>query len=268
MIEKEFVAKKTKEYYIRKFVESELKNVGISSIKLKKIPLGEKIIILASRPSIIVGSKGGNIRKLTIQLKEKFNLENPQIEIEEVKNVNLDANIVAEKIVSYLERFGSARFKGVGYKTLVSVMDAGALGVEILISGKIPSTRARRWRFYQGYLKKSGDVSFSQVLKAKKEAILKSGVIGVQVSIMPGNTVLPDSVEILDEPEQVFEEKIFKKPKAEEKQTKAPKKKTVKKATPKKKVEYKKKEEPVKAEPVVEKKEEQVKAEVKEGGQE
>ena len=102
MIERTFVAQRTREYYIRKFVEKTLGNVGISTISLKKIPLGEKIVIHTSRPSLIVGSKGANIRSLTKILKEKFNLENPQIEISEVSNPFLNANIVAERIVSSL----------------------------------------------------------------------------------------------------------------------------------------------------------------------
>ena len=73
MIERTFIAQRTREYYIRKFVEGKLGNVGISSITLKKIPLGEKIVVNTSRPSLIVGSKGSNIRSLTKSLKEKFN---------------------------------------------------------------------------------------------------------------------------------------------------------------------------------------------------
>ena len=138
MIDRTFIAQKTREYFIRKYVGEMLGSVGISSISLKKIPLGEKIVINTSRPSLIVGSKGANIRSLTKALKEKFNLENPQIEINEVKNIFLDANVVAERIVSSLERFGSARFKGVGHKMMENVMNAGALGVEIIISEEFP----------------------------------------------------------------------------------------------------------------------------------
>ena len=226
MIERTFIAQKTREYFIRKFVEEKLGNVGISSISLKKIPLGEKIIINTSRPSLIVGSKGANIRSLTKTLKEKFNLENPQIEINEVKNIFLDANIVAERIVSSLERFGSARFKGIGHKMMENVMNAGALGVEITVSGKVPSARARSWRFYTGYLKKCGDVALS-VRNAKKAALLKSGILGIKVAIMPPDIVLPDKTTILAELEQVVEE-VKKEP--------------VKKEAPKKRASRKKKE--------------------------
>ncbi len=200
MIERDIVAAKTKEYYIKKYVRENLKNAGISQVTLKKIPLGEKIIVHASRPSVIVGSKGGNIRDLTRILKQEFHLENPQIEITEVKDVFLDPMIVAERIASSLERFGSARFKGIGHKVMQNVLDAGALGVEIIISGKIPGARAKSWRFYQGYLKKCGDVAVVGVRHAKASAVLKTGVIGIKVSIMPRDLILPDHIEILAEP--------------------------------------------------------------------
>jgi len=199
MIEREFIAQKTKEFYIKKYIEAKLKGVGISQIRLKKIPLGEKIIILTSKPSLIVGSKGANIRDLTKELKQNFKLENPQIEINEVKNVFLDANIVADRIASSLERFGSARFKSVGHKIMENVMNSGALGIEVLISGKIPGARAKSWRFYQGYLKKCGDAAVEGVRKAKTSALLKTGIIGIQVAIMPPDLILPDHVTVLKE---------------------------------------------------------------------
>ncbi|MBI4981254.1 30S ribosomal protein S3 [Candidatus Woesearchaeota archaeon] len=201
MIERDFIAQKTKEYYITEYVKKRLSKVGsISSIKLKKIPLGEKIIIYSSKPSLIVGSRGSNIRDLTKELKKEFNLENPQIEITEVRDLYLDAALVAEKVVNSLERFGSARFKSIGHKVMENVIKSGALGVELVISGKIPSARAKSWRFYQGYLKKCGDISIEGVKKAQASALLKTGIIGVKVAIMPPDLELPDKIELLSEP--------------------------------------------------------------------
>ncbi|MEK6863119.1 MAG: 30S ribosomal protein S3 [Nanoarchaeota archaeon] len=235
MIERTFIAQKTREYFIRKYVGEMLGSVGISSISLKKIPLGEKIVINTSRPSLIVGSKGANIRSLTRALKEKFNLENPQIEINEVKNIFLDANVVAERIVSSLERFGSARFKGIGHKMMENVMNAGALGVEIIISGKVPSARAKSWRFYTGYLKKCGDVALS-VRTAKRPALLKSGIIGVKVAIMPPDIILPDRTTILEEPEQAKETATVKEEKKPAKKETSPRKRASRKKAKEEKV--------------------------------
>ncbi|MBI2651646.1 30S ribosomal protein S3 [Candidatus Woesearchaeota archaeon] len=206
MIERKFVAQKIKEFQIEEYIANNLKNVGHSHTKMVKTPLGEKIVVYASRPGLVVGRKGQNIKELTKTLKKGFGLENPQIEISEVQNANLDANIVAERITDSLERYGAQKFKAIGHKMMESIMASGALGVEIIISGKIPSSRAKSWRFYSGYLKKCGDISIMAVDKAYAQAKLKSGVIGVKVSIMPAGTKLPDKVEFIEEKEEKVEE--------------------------------------------------------------
>ena len=217
MIERKFVAQKIKEFEIEKYVADNLKSVGHSHTKMQKTPLGEKIIIYASRPGLIVGRKGQNIKQLTKTLKKTFELENPQIEISEIENVNLDANIVAETIVDLLERFGSEKFKAIGHRIMSNVMNSGALGIEIIVSGKIPSSRAKSWRFYSGYLKKCGDIAITGVNKAYAQAQLKTGIIGVKVSIMPRTTKLPDHIEILEE-KQVEVKEVNKNTEKEKKE--------------------------------------------------
>jgi len=199
-IERKFVKQNLKEFRIKQHVEASLNRVGLAGVKLRKTPLGDRIVLYASRPGLVVGRAGQNIAKLTKELKEVFQLENPQIEIEEVGVPDMDPNIIAERIINSLERFGSARFKGIGHKAMADVMNTGlALGVEIKISGKVPSTRAKSWRFFMGYLKKCGDIAIEGVKVSKKAAILKTGVIGVQVAILPSSVVLPDHVKILKE---------------------------------------------------------------------
>ncbi|MBT4823728.1 30S ribosomal protein S3 [Candidatus Woesearchaeota archaeon] len=199
MIVRKIIDQKLKEFEINEYIRTSLRKVGLSSIKLQMTPLGEKIIINASRPGLIVGRKGQSIRKLTLALKNKFKLENPQIEINEIEKIGLDPNIIAEKIANSLEKFGPMRFKSIGHKSLEEVMRAGALGVEILISGKIPSSRAKRWRFYQGYLKKCGDVALTGVKTAYSVAQIKSGTVGIQVRILPPEVILPDQIKIYSE---------------------------------------------------------------------
>jgi small subunit ribosomal protein S3 len=212
MIEREFVTRKVKEFEIDEFIKDSLKGVGLSHTKIQRTPLGEKIVIFAARPGLIIGGGGNNIKRLTKDIKKKFNLENPQIEISEVENTNLVAQIVAEKIVLSLEKFGSVRFKGIGHKTMTDVMGAGARGVEILISGKIPSARAKVWRFYQGYLKKCGEPALALVDTSYKVAKLKSGIVGIKVSIMPPDVRLPDDIR----------RKVDMQPKVEETKEKDP----------------------------------------------
>ena len=228
MIEREFVEQQKKEYQIQEFITQNLRNVGHSHTKLRRTPLGEKIIIFASRPGLVVGKKGENISQLTRVLKTKFKLENPQIEISEVENPSLDAQIVAENIASSLERFGIKRFKGAMHRGMEEVLNAGAMGIEIIISGKVPSSRSRSWRVFGGYLKKCGNVATTDVRKASVTARLKSGVVGIKVSIMP-KIRRPDDISLREEEIEVVEGPVEEEPKKEEK--KPSKKKTTKKET-------------------------------------
>lgn len=195
-IERKFIQQNLKELQIKEYILSSLGKVGVSHVKLQRTPLGEKILISCSRPGLVVGRAGSNIQKLTTDLKVKFGLENPQIEIEELTNPMLEASILAEMISNSLERFGTGRFKGIGHKAMTEAMNSGALGVEILISGKVPSQRAKTWRFYNGYLKKCGDVAVEGVDIAYRIAVLKTGVVGIKVSVMPPTTILPDRIDI------------------------------------------------------------------------
>ncbi len=235
MIERKFIAEKMKEFMVHEYVGEFLENVGYSKTKLVKTPLGEKVIIFASRPGLIVGRKGANIKQLTKSLKGKFNLENPELEIAEVPQPSLDADIIAEKIASFLERFGTQKFKAIGHKIMIEVMGAGALGIEIKISGKVPSSRAKTWRFYQGYLKKSGDVAVSMVRKSHKQAQLKTGIVGIRVSIMTPDTKLPDDISVLTKEQlAASQEKTTAAEQQEEKKEEAAEKKPKRKSRSKK----------------------------------
>lgn len=194
MIEKNILSQKMNEFKIREFIARKFMKTGYSNTTIQKTPLGDKIIIYTTRPGLVVGRKGENIKKLTDVLKNKYKLENPQIEIGEVENPFLDAQSIAEKIAYSLEKFGSKSFKSIGYKNLQLIMDAGALGAEIILSGKIPSARSRSWRFIDGYLKKCGNVSDTQVIRGESTAHLKVGAIGITVSIMPKTVNLPDRI--------------------------------------------------------------------------
>lgn len=231
MIERQFISQKMKEFEVQEYFEKNLQRVGHSHTKIQRTPLGDKVIIYAAKPGLIIGRQGTNIKTLTKTLKNKFKLENPQIEIAEIENPNLDAQIVAENIASALERYGSQRFKGIGHKVMMDVMTAKALGIEITISGKIPAARAKTWRFYVGYLKKCGDIAVSGVHHAYAAAKLKTGIVGIQVKIMPPTTKLPYHIEMRKEPITIVEEtkkdaeKTFEKSESKDEKPKKERKK-------------------------------------------
>lgn len=207
MIEKNFVSQNLKQIRIKNFISKNLSRLGISNVRLERSPLGDKIVVETSRPGIVVGRKGKNISMLTKELKSEFALDNPEIEVLEIENPYLDAYFVADKIASSFERYGTKRFKGIMYSSLDKILGSGALGAEIIISGKIPGARAKTWRSAVGYLKKSGDIAVSEVRSAKINVTLKSGTAGIKVRIMPPGIVLPDTVTVSDD---------FSKPEIEE----------------------------------------------------
>jgi len=131
-------------------------------------------------------------------LKKEFKLENPYIEVEEVTRPEFDAQIMADDIALSLERFGPLKFKVTAYRTLQRIIKAGAKGVEIRLNGKLPSSRAKSWRFAQGYLKKTGDPA-KMVDKAQARAETKPGTVGVKVSILSPDVILKDQIIIDDE---------------------------------------------------------------------
>ncbi|MBS3153192.1 30S ribosomal protein S3 [Candidatus Woesearchaeota archaeon] len=208
MIERQILKKKVKEYLLQEHIAGELPKGSYSRLELKKTPLGEKVIIYTSRPGLVVGSKGVNINRLNKILKTKFEMENPEIEIAEIENPNLDPKSVAERIVSSFERFGPKRFKSMGYRTLQEIIDAGAIGAEIVISGRgVPSSRAKTWRFISGHLKKSGNVSENLIKRGLSVARLKSGSVGVKVSILTPDIKLPDDIRFIEKKEEIKEDK-------------------------------------------------------------
>ncbi len=232
-IERKFIQQNLKELQIKEYIFEILGKVGVARVKLQRTPLGEKILISCSRPGLVVGRAGSNIQRLTTDLKSKFGLENPQIEIEELTNPMLEASILAEMVSNSIERFGIGRFKGIGHKAMTEAMNSGAFGVEILISGKVPAQRAKTWRFYNGYLKKCGDVAIEGVDISYRIALLKSGVVGIKVSVMPPTTVLPDRIDIKDM--EIFVEEVTGKSTVADVETKVAAADKSKKAAPAKK---------------------------------
>lgn len=230
MEERKFVKFKKEELAMKKYIWRNLGKGKVSSIKVEYTPIGEKIIVSTDKPGLIIGSRGERIDELTKVLKQKFKLENPHIEIDEIKNPYFDAQLVADKIALDLERFGNLKFKTIAYRELANIMHAGAVGVEIRMGGKLPSDRAKSWRFAAGYLKKVGD-SAKVVHRAKSTALTKLGISGIKVSILTPDAKIHDKVEITDEmkksinPESIKEVKeTEEKPKKERKQGKSRKK--------------------------------------------
>ncbi len=195
MEERKFVMLKKEEFKIKEFVKEYLGKGRASKVTIEYTPVGEKIIVSTSKPGLIIGRGGERIDNLTSVLKKRFKFENPHIEIKEIENRVLDAQSVADDIAVNIENRGSLKFKLVAYRMLKQIVNSGALGVEIKLSGKLPSARARTWRFQKGYLKKVGD-SAKVVDKATAVAQTKSGTVGIAVDILHPDARIHDNIVI------------------------------------------------------------------------
>jgi len=195
MEEKKFVQFKKDEFAVKEYVKDSLGKGRVSSVRVEYTPVGEKIIVATNKPGLVIGRRGERIAELTNILKKRFKLENPHIEIKEITKPEFDAQIVADEIALALERLGSLKFKTIAYRMLQRIIDAGASGVEIRLSGKLPSERSRQWRFASGYLKKTGDTA-KIVDKAQALGKTVAGIVGVKVAILSPNKKIHDQIEI------------------------------------------------------------------------
>ncbi len=225
-IVRHFVSESLKKAEINEFLRNEFEKAGYGGVDIAKTPLGTHIVVYAMRPGIIIGRGGETIKGLATVLEQQFKLPNPQISVAEIEVPELNAYVIASRVTSALKR--GVHFRRSGFWALQQVMEAGALGAEIIISGKLRTERARFEKFRDGYLPKSGDPALKYLRKAELHVQLKPGIFGVKVRIMPPEAMFPDKVEITENlPEETVEKaEIAKEATAEpaelgEKETKA-----------------------------------------------
>ncbi|MFA5333033.1 MAG: 30S ribosomal protein S3 [Candidatus Nanoarchaeia archaeon] len=197
MIERKFIKEKLSDYKIQKFLLKNFERSSYSHAVIQKTPLGDKIIIFSSRPGMIVGRGGENLKKITEKLKE-LGIQNPQVDVQEVDNAMLDPSLIAERIVEMFLKMGTGRFKFIGHNICEKVLLAGAKGVQVTLAGRIPAARAKMWKFIMGFLPKCGSVAYEDVDESFRIANLKTGVIGVRVKILPPNVRMPDEIILLN----------------------------------------------------------------------
>lgn len=181
-VEKHFVKEGIKEAEIEEYFRDKFDKAGYSHIEIQRTPLGTRIIIYADRPGLVIGKSGSKIKEITDDVQQRFNLENPMIDVKEIENPFLDAQVVAGKISKSLER--GAFYKKVINWYISEIIKSGAVGVEIRVGGKLGGERSRFQKFREGYMEHAGYYADNVVDKGKAVAILKPGVVGIQVKIL------------------------------------------------------------------------------------
>jgi len=219
--ERTFIRENTNRVLIKEFLIKKIEGAGFGGMNIQRTPMGTRINILVERPGMVIGKGGRKIKELTESIKENFNVENPQIEIEEAGGrASLNAQIMAEKLAEALER--GWHFRRAGHSTVRRIMDAGAKGCQVIIAGKLTGARHRTEKFTEGHVKYCGETAREVMNEGFAAAKLKPGILGVKVRIMKPDAVLPDEISIYTpEAEKPKEEKPVEK-----KEEKKPEKKT------------------------------------------
>ncbi|HHH79291.1 MAG TPA: 30S ribosomal protein S3 [Thermoplasmatales archaeon] len=217
VIENKFIEENINRLLIKEFLCKEISGAGFGGMDIQRTPMGTRITMIVERPGLVIGRGGANISRLTEEIKERFGVDNPQIEIQEAgSNAALNAQIMAEKLAEALVR--GWHFRRAGHSTVRRIMDAGAKGCQVILSGKLTGARHRTEKFTEGHVKYCGETARETMDEGYAVAKKKAGIIGVRVRIMRPDAKLPDEIKITAVPkEKLSAEKPEKKQKKIEK---------------------------------------------------
>ena len=185
--DKEYPVNLNEDIKIRKYLEKSLKDALLSHIEIErtKSDKGNNVVvkIFAARPGVVIGQDGKNVNLVKEALAKLTKSSNVRVDVVEVKNPNLDANIVAQTIAKQLEE--RASFRTVQKKAIKDVRKAGAKGCRTVVSGRLGGADIAR---SEGY--KEGIIPLhtlrSDIDYATCEAATQYGRLGVKVWICRG----------------------------------------------------------------------------------
>jgi len=192
--DKRIVVENVRRVLLKEYLLRETQRAGFGGLDIQRTPMGTRITLIAERPGLVIGRKGGAIKSLTEAVERQFNFDNPQIEVQEVANPSLNAQIMAEKLSNALER--GWHFRRAGHSTVRRIMEAGAKGCLVVIAGKLTGHRHRRVKFKGGHIKYCGEPRNTWMWKGFAIARMKPGVIGCSVQIMDPDAKLPDEIAV------------------------------------------------------------------------
>ncbi|MFB6470136.1 MAG: 30S ribosomal protein S3 [Vulcanisaeta sp. AZ3] len=180
---KKILQDKMKEWMVKEFLNYKLSMQGYVDSDVLKTPLGTRIIIYAERPNRIIGRKGVIVKELTELLSKKLGVENPVIDVTPIQNPELNPKIIANRIAWAMTK--GVKFRRAGMIAIRQIMDGGARGTEITISGKLTSERSRFEKYVYGTVYKNGYDAMTKVQRFAGMVLLKPGIYGIEVRITP-----------------------------------------------------------------------------------
>ena len=191
MIERIFVEEGIKKVRLDEYFRNELDRAGYGGMELKRTPMGTQITVKVEKPGMIIGKDGKRIKRLTSEIVKRQELDNPQIDVQPIDVPELNAQLMANRLAKLIER--GWHFRRAGRSTLQRIMDRGARGCEIRMTGKLKGPRGRMEKMVDGYIKHCGSLAEEIVDKGYAIAKKKAGVIGVRVRIVRPDAYVPDA---------------------------------------------------------------------------
>merc|ERR1711982_293104 len=220
---RKFVADGVFRAELNEFFTRELAEDGYSGVEVRVAPTRTEIIIMATRTQSVLGEKGRRIRELTSVVQKRFGFADGTVELyaEKVATRGLCAIAQAESLRYKL--IGGLAVRRACYGVLRFIMESGAKGCEVVVSGKLRGQRAKSMKFVGGLMIHSGDPVNDYVDAACRHVLLRQGVLGIKVKIMlpfdpTGKTgpkkPLPDNVSIVEPKEETLPPNPFSETKA------------------------------------------------------
>ena len=197
------------------FLREKIKDAGFSNVEISKTPTGTKIILYVTRPGIVIGRKGAGIKELTEKIQKDFGYKSPQISVEEITKPELSPSVMCNRMAAHIER-GTA-FRRATMWTMNQIMESGAMGVQITISGKLRGDRSAFEKHTQGILPRAGNYAKNIVSEDIVHTKTPMGLIGIKIRIAKKEKIIPEfehkekiSLETKDDDEKSTEKIIAK----------------------------------------------------------
>jgi len=169
---------------LNELLTRELAEHGYSGVEVRVTPIRTEIIIRATRTQNVLGTKGRRIRELTSVVQKRFKFPEGSVELyaEKVANRGLSAIAQAESLRYKL--LGGLAVRRACYGVLRFIMESGAKGCEVIVSGKLRAQRAKAMKFKDGYMIASGHPAVEYIDGCVRHVMLRQGVLGIKVRIM------------------------------------------------------------------------------------
>ena len=175
---------------LKDYLREAIKEAGFSHAEISKTPTGTRVALHVTRPGIVIGRKGSGIRDITEKLATDFGLKNPQISVVEIDKPELSPSVMCNRMASHIER-GTA-FRRATMWTLKQIMENGAMGVQITISGKLRGDRSAFEKHTAGILPRAGHHAEIIVDEDIAHVQTAMGLIGIRIRIARKEKYIPE----------------------------------------------------------------------------